>query len=159
VDPPDAVGEVAELAGDGVKVFAQAGGGRQPRLAAAVARVATGPLLLAVADCPRLGPAHAEAAGVDLAAGCDAVVGTALNGDWYLAALAEPRADLLALATARAARPGAFGRMLATAHALGVKVGVLRHERLLRTPDDLAAHLADPLLPRDLRAVLAASAA
>jgi glycosyltransferase A (GT-A) superfamily protein (DUF2064 family) len=157
VDPPDAVAEVAALAGPGVAVIAQSGAGLHERLAAAVARVAGGPLLLAGSDCPRLGAAHAAAALSDLATGCDAVVGTTLDGDWYLAALAAPRPDLLALAPDRAARPDGFGRMLATAHALGAEVGVLRHERALRTPDDMAAHLADPLLAPELRAALTPS--
>jgi hypothetical protein len=41
---------------------------------------------------------------------------------------------------------------------VGAEVGLLRHERLLLTPDDAAAFLADPLLDRAVRAALATGA-
>ena len=44
--------------------------------------------------------------------------------------------------------------MLGRARELGAEVGMLRHERLLVTPGDAAALLADPLAPADLRAAL-----
>jgi len=159
VDPPGAVADVAALAGPGIEVFPQSGGGVAERLAAALVRIDGAPVLIAGSDCPRLGPAHAAAALSDLAAGCDAVVGTTLDGDWYLAALADGRPELLALAPARSAGADRVGGLLAKAHALGAEVGVLRHERALRTPDDMAAHVADPLLAAELRALLAPSGA
>ena len=36
-----------------------------------------------------------------------------------------------------------------------MEVGLLRHERALRTPADAAAFLADPLTPAEVRAALA----
>ena len=70
------------------------------------------------------GAAHAAAALADLAAGCDAVVGPTLDGDWYLAGARARRApDLLTLAPGRGAGPDGFGAVLATAHALGAEVG------------------------------------
>ena len=158
VEPPDAVEEVATLVGDGITVFAPAGADRRERLAAAVARAGGGPLLIAGSDCPRLGAAHAAAMLADLGAGCDAVVGTSLDGDWYVAGLAVPRPELLALAPGPATRSDGFGGILAAAHELGAEVGVLRIERLLRTAEDMAAHLADPLLPAEVRAALAPGA-
>jgi len=101
-----------------------------------------GPLVVLPAICPRLGPGHVAAALADLAAGCDAAYGPTLEGDWYLAALAAPRAGLLT------------GSPFAVAREHDVEVGLLRHERALRTPADAAAYLADPLTPADVRAAL-----
>ena len=41
--------------------------------------------------------------------------------------------------------------MLRRARELGIEVGMLRHERVLAAPGDVAALLADPLLPAELR--------
>ena len=57
--------------------------------------------------------------------------------------LAAPRAELLA------------GSPFAVAREHGLEVGLLRHERALRGPGDVAACLADPLTPADVRAALA----
>jgi len=108
----------------------------------AAATLGPGPLLVLPAICPRLGPAHAAAALADLDAGCDAAYGPTLEGDWYLAALATPRRELLA------------GSPFAVAREHAVEVGLLRHERALRTAADVAAFLVDPLTPADVRAAL-----
>jgi glycosyltransferase A (GT-A) superfamily protein (DUF2064 family) len=102
-----------------------------------------GPLLLLAAICPRLGAEHVGTALADLAAGCDAAYGPTLDGDWYLAGLAAPRRELL------------IGSPFAVAREHGLEVGLLRHERALRGPGDVAAFLADPLTPADVRGVLA----
>jgi glycosyltransferase A (GT-A) superfamily protein (DUF2064 family) len=149
------VDEVRSLLPPGVAVFAQQGAEPAGALAAAIARVGRGPLLIAGTDCPRLGAAHAAAALGDLAAGCDVAVGATLEGGWYLAGLREPRPELLAVARQD---EGGFARVLRRAAELGAEVGMLRHERLLVTPADAAALLADPLLPADLRAALAPGA-
>jgi glycosyltransferase A (GT-A) superfamily protein (DUF2064 family) len=162
--PPDEVGTprstraleaVRRLLPPGVTAFAPEGGDPAAGLAAAIAHVGRGPLLIAGTDCPRLGPAHAAAALSDLDAGCDVVVGATLEGGWYLAGLREPRPELIGVAVARA---GGFERVLRRAAELGAQVGMLRHERLLVAPPDAAALLADPLLPADLRAALAPTA-
>jgi glycosyltransferase A (GT-A) superfamily protein (DUF2064 family) len=121
--------------------------------AEAVAHVGRGPLLVARSDCPRLGPEHAAAAVADLRAGCDLSVGATLDGGWYLLGLGEPRDDLLDLA---AAADGSTGALLARAGGLRAEVGMLRHERALATPGDVAALLADPLVDGELRAALSA---
>jgi glycosyltransferase A (GT-A) superfamily protein (DUF2064 family) len=152
------VEEVRALLPPGVTAFAQAGTDRAGVLAAAIARIGRGPLLIAGTDCPRLGAPHAAAALGDLAAGCDVAVGATLEGGWYIAALREPRAELLAVAPDAWLDEGGFALVLRRAAELGAEVGMLRHERVLVTPSDAAALLADPLLPADLRAALAPGA-
>ena len=158
VEPAGAVGEVARLLPTGVSAFAQDGGDPSEVLAAAIARVGRGPLLIAAADCPRLSPDHAAAALDDLAAGCDVTIGATLDAGWYLAGLREPRPELLTVAPEAWQRAGGITLVLRRARELGAEVGMLRYERLLVTPDDAAALLADPLVPGDLRAALASRA-
>jgi uncharacterized protein len=146
--------EVRSLLPAGAAVFPQERGEPAEVLAAAVARVGRGPLLIAGTDCARLGPAHAAAALDDLAAGCDVAIGATLEGGWYLAGLREPRPELLTVASDAWQRHGGIGLVLERARELDAEVGMLRHERLLVTPADAAALLADPLLPDDLRAAL-----
>ena len=134
--------------------FAQEGDGPAAVLGAAVARAGRGPILIAVPGCARLGPAHAAAALDDLAAGCDVVFGSTLEGGWYLAGLREPRPELLTVAPDAWQRAGGIGLVLERARAAGASVGMLRHERLLATPGDVASLLADPLLDPELRAAL-----
>jgi len=146
--------DVAALLPPGVNAFAQEGGEPADVLAAAIARIGRGPLLIAGTGCPRLGADHAAAALGDLAAGSDVVIGATLEGGWYLAGLREPRPDLLTVAPEAWQREGGIALVLRRAAALGAEVGMLRHERLLVTPADAAALLADPLLAPDLRAAL-----
>lgn len=146
---------VTPLLPAGVSAFAQDGPEPADVLAAAIARIGRGPLLIAGTDCPRLGPAHAAAALGDLAAGCDVAIGATLEGGWYLAGLREPRPELLTVASEAWQREGGITLVLERAAELGAEFGMLRHERLLVTPADAAALLADPLLPADLRAALA----
>jgi uncharacterized protein len=150
VAPAERVAEVAALLPPGVTVFAAGGPG------AAIERIGRGPLLVAGTDCPRLAPVHAAAALDDLAEGCDIVFGATLEGGWYLAGLREPRPELLMVAPDAWQRSAGLGPVLQRARELGAEVGMLRHERVLATPDDVAALLADPLLPAELRAALSA---
>lgn len=136
---------VAALAPAGARVF------DARDLADAIAQVGRGPLLVAGTGCPRLGAGHAAAALDDLRAGCDLVFGATLDGGWYLAGLRDPRPELLALA---GLPEGGIGAVLARARELDVEVGMLRHERVLATPDDAAALVADPLVDGALRAAL-----
>jgi uncharacterized protein len=154
VEPAAAIEEVAALVPAGVSVFAQEGADHSDVLAAAIRRIGRGPLLIVRAGCPLLAPAHAAAALDDLAAGCDVAIGTTLEGGWYLVGLREPRPELLTVAPEASQRGGGIGLVLARARELRAEVGMLRQERLLVTPADAAALLADPLLPGDLRAAL-----
>jgi len=156
VTPAGPSGAVASLLPPGVEPLRTEGRDRAELLAAAVAQIGRGPLLVAGADCPRLGAVHAAAALSDLAAGCDIVFGATLEGDWYLAGLREPRPELLGVAPDAGRRPAGLGPVLQRARELGADVGMLRHERVLATPGDAAALLADPLLPEELRAALSA---
>jgi uncharacterized protein len=146
--------DVRELLPPGVTAFAQEGTEPAEVLAAAIARIGRGPLVIAGTDCPRLSSFHAAAALDDLAAGCDVAIGATLEGGWYLAGLREPRPELLTVAPEAWQREGGIGLMLKRAGELGAEVGMLRHERLLVTPADAAALLADPLLPDELREAL-----
>ena len=147
--------DVAALLPRGVTAFPQEGRAPTEALAAAIARFERGPLLIAGTDCVRLGADHAAAALDDLAAGCDVAIGGTLEGGWYLAGLREPRPELLAVAPEASRPAGGIELVLGRARELGASVGMLRHERLLVTPGDAAALLADPLLPDELRAALA----
>ena len=135
-------------------VFAQEGDAPADVLAAALARIGRAPILIAGADCPRLSAEHAAAALGDLEAGADVVFGATLEGGWYLAGLREPRPELLGVPPAAGQRLAGVGQVLERARALRAEVGMLRHERVLATPADAAAMLADPLLPADLRAAI-----
>lgn len=113
-----------------------------------------GAVLLVRADVPRLGAAHAADVLGDLEAGCDLSFGSTLEGGWYLAGLAAPRSELLAAVPGAELRAGGVGVALQRARELGAEIGLIRHERALRGPADVAAHLADPLTPRAVRAAL-----
>jgi glycosyltransferase A (GT-A) superfamily protein (DUF2064 family) len=154
VAPGRGVAEVAALLPAGVDAFAQEGEDPSAVLGAAVARAGRGPILIALPGCARLGPAHAAAALDDLASGCDVVFGSTLEGGWYLAGLREPRPELLTVAPDAWQRAGGIGLVLERARAAGASVGMIRHERLLATPGDVASLLADPLLDPELRAAL-----
>jgi glycosyltransferase A (GT-A) superfamily protein (DUF2064 family) len=128
-------------------------------LGAVVGRVwpgdrAAGPLLVLWPDLPRWRPAHLDAALSDLAEGCDLSLGPVFDGGFYLLALARPLPGLLELPAESWRRPDAMPMTLALAAKGDVEAGLLRAERALRTPADVAAALADPLLDQDLRTLL-----
>ena len=160
--PADGRDEVAALVPAGAALFPQAGGHPGERAAHAVdmafARAPVGPLLLAGAAVPRLGPGHAAAALADLAEGCDATFGPALAGGFYLAGLAAPHAEVLILDAQAWHGPQLLTAVIARAHAHGLEVGLLRYERELLEPLDARALLADPLAPPDVVAALTAAA-
>ena len=129
-------------------MFAQQGDGPRRCLAAAIARVGRGPLLVAGTDCPRLGAAHAAAALDDLAAGCDVVFGATLEGGWYLAGLREPRPELLTIAPEAWQRARRHRRSCSAARASSApRSACCATSACSLTPGDVAALLADPLLP------------
>ena len=155
-DPPDAGAELRRLVGADAMMFPQNGEGIAGRLADASARVlarAGGPLLIVWPDLPRFRTAHAAGALEDLAAGCDVVLGPAIDGGLYLVGIARPLPELFALPE-QAWRHDVMGVALTAIRDVGYEVGILRAERALHRPADLRAALADPLLPGDMATIL-----
>ena len=140
-----ALAEVAALVPAEVEVFAQAGadavrrGDRARRRRPGAPRAGRLP-----APRPRARGGGARR----LAEGCDVVFGATLEGGWYLAGLREPRPELLTVVPGAGERLAGIGTILERARAHDASVGMLRHERMVATPGDVAALLADPLLDR-----------
>jgi glycosyltransferase A (GT-A) superfamily protein (DUF2064 family) len=151
-------GDVAALAPEGTVVYPQSGANPGERLIAAVEeafeRAGPGPLLVAGTSVPRLSPAHAAAALADLAEGCDATFGPALDGGFYLAGLAGPHAAVFTLPPDAWEGTDLLTGILTRAREHGLELGLLRYERELRAPLDARAMLADPLTPADVVAAL-----
>jgi glycosyltransferase A (GT-A) superfamily protein (DUF2064 family) len=155
-DPPDAGTELRRLAGADALLFPQNGEGISGRLADASARVLArsgGPLLIVWPDLPRWRKAHAAGALDDLHAGCDVVLGPAVDGGLYLVGIARPLPELFALPE-QAWRNDVMGVALTAIRDVGFEVGILRAERALHRPADVRAALADPLLPAEIGAIL-----
>ena len=155
-DPPDAGAELRRLVGADAVLFPQNGEGIAGRLADASARVlarAGGPLLIVWPDLARFRTAHAAGALDDLAAGCDVVLGPAIDGGLYLVGISRPLPELFALPE-QTWRHDVMGVALTAIRDVGYEVGILRAERALHRPADLRAALADPLLPGDVAAIL-----
>jgi glycosyltransferase A (GT-A) superfamily protein (DUF2064 family) len=156
-EPPDAAAELRRLLGTETALFPQNGDGIAGRLADAAARVFVhhnGPLLIAWPDLPRLNEEHARAALGDLEAGCDVVLGPAIDGGFYLIGLARPVPKLFSLPEQAWRSPDAMTIGLAAARDSGLEIGLLRAERALHRPADVRALLADPLLPPELEQIL-----
>jgi rSAM/selenodomain-associated transferase 2 len=137
----------------GVELIPQSEGHLGERLAAATAQVFErhpGPLLVVGVDT-RLTAAHAEAARAHLAGGADVVFGPALDGGYYLVALARPAPELFAIDPAAWGGPEVLERSLAAARSAGLTVATLGPERDLDTPADADALIDDPELGRLLR--------
>jgi glycosyltransferase A (GT-A) superfamily protein (DUF2064 family) len=157
-DPPDAGQELRELLGSDPVLFPQNGEGIAGRLADAVGRVfarRAGPLLIVWPDLPRLRPEHASAALEDLRSGVEVVLGPAVQGGFYMVGLARPLPRLFGLSEQNWRSPDAVSLAMAVAREAGAEVGILRAERSLHRPADVRAALADPLLPEELRRILA----
>ena len=155
-EPPDAGAELRRLVGPDAVLFPQNGEGIAGRLADASARVLArsgGPLLIVWPDLPHLRSEHAAGALDDLEAGCDVVLGPAIDGGLYLVGIARPLPELFALPE-QAWRHDAMGVALSAIRDVGFEVGILRAERALHRPADVRAALADPLLPADVAAIL-----
>lgn len=140
-----------------VNAFALNGAGATGRLANAAVRAlggASGPLLIAWPVLASWHPEYAAAAIDDLDQGCDVSVGPVFDGGFYLIALARPAPAVLGLPERTWAGADAMTTVLGAAHAAGIAAGLLRPERALRTPGDVRAALADPLLDPELRSLL-----
>ena len=137
----------------GVELIPQSGGHLGERLAAATAQVFerhAGPLLVVGVDT-RLTAAHAEAALARLAGGADVVFGPALDGGYYLVALARPAPELFAIDPDAWGGPDVLELSLGAARAAGLAAALLDPERDLDTPADADALIDDPELGPLLR--------
>jgi len=156
-DPPDGGRELRPLVGPDAILFPQNGDGIAARLADAAARVFahhTGPLLIVWPDLPRLRPEHARAALEDLRAGCDVVLGPAIDGGLYLIGISHPVPKLFALPEQTWRSPDVMSIGFSAVREAGLELGILRAERALHRPADVRAALADPLLPHGLAKIL-----
>jgi hypothetical protein len=156
-DPPDAAPELRPLIGTQVSLFPQNGDGIAMRLADAASRVYArheGPLLVVWPDLPRLRAAHAQAALSDLAAGCDVVLGPAVDGGMYLVGIARPLPRLFGLPEQAWRSRDVMTVGIAAAREAGLEIGILRVERALHRPADARAALADPLVPEEFAQLL-----
>jgi glycosyltransferase A (GT-A) superfamily protein (DUF2064 family) len=138
---------------DGVTGLDVGGSGRGERIAAAAAAIfatRAGPLLIVASDFPALGPAHDRAALDDLRSDCDVAVGPSTAGDWYLLALRARDPALVEVA-----RHDRAADTLRAAVEGGLRIGMLRSERPLRTPGDALALRADPIASPELMEILA----
>ena len=151
-DPPETRDAVAALVPRGTELIEQRGENLGARLQAAAAHVHErhrGPLIVVGVDT-RLTPAHAHEALERLRSGCDVAFGPALDGGYYLVALARPAPELFAIEPSAWGGPEVLRRSLAAAAAAQLTAAVLdARERDLDTPDDAEALAGDPEL-RDL---------
>ena len=113
-----------------------------------------GPVVVVWPVLPRWSSEHAEAVLDDMAAGCEASVAPVFDSGLYLLALARPIPAVLALPADAWDSPNAIGLVLAPINEADAPVGLVRPERGLRSPGDVRAALADPLLDDELRGLL-----
>ena len=156
-DPPDAGQDLRPLVGTEPMLFPQNGEGIAGRLADAVTRVfahSDAPLLIVWLDLPQLRAEHAWAALDDLGAGCDVVLGPAVDGGLYLIGIAHPVPELFGMPEQAWRSADVMTIGLATVREAGLELGILRAERALHRPADVRAALADPLLPEGVGRIL-----
>ena len=153
VDPPDAVELLTGLLGEGVELFGQVGGGLGERLAAAAEHVfdrAGGPLAVIGTDAPTIGRRQFDAALAVLGEGRDVAIGPALDGGYYLIALARPLPELFAIPASAWGGDQVLGLTLRAARDAGLRVGLIEPARDLDTPEDAEALLEDGDLPDEV---------
>jgi uncharacterized protein len=160
VDPPDQAELLGDLLGVGVERFGQAGTSIGERMTAACAHVfarAGGPVVVTDSDTPALSARHYEHAHELLAGGRDAAIGPALDGGYYLIALARELPELFALPPAAWGGQELLGLTLRAARSAGLRVGLIEPARHLDTPDDARALLEEGELPEDVAELLRVS--
>lgn len=155
--PPEAGELLRPLVGNAVTLVGQRGSDLGQRMAAAVCDVAAtrpGPVIVIGTDCPVLSPAHLAAAAGRLREGDDVVLGPAVDGGYYLIALAHPDPRVFALPTHAWGGPDVATLTVRAAAAAGLNTGFIQPEHDLDTPADVTGLLADPRLPPEIAAIL-----
>jgi glycosyltransferase A (GT-A) superfamily protein (DUF2064 family) len=158
--PAAARDEVAPLVGGDATLFAQDGGHAGERLAAAFTHVTErhdGPVIVVGTAQPGLSDGHARAAADDLRAGVDVTLGPATGGGYYLLGARRFDAALFDIDPEEWGGARVMELTLRSLHGAGLSMGWLRSERELVAPADVAALLADPCAPDDIREALQAS--
>jgi len=144
----------------GVQAFPDGEGDLGDRLAFATQTVLAtepGPLLVVGTDMPLLNPTHGREAEHALAR-CDLCFGPAPDGGYWLVGMSRPCPEIFALGDAWGG-PEVLTRSLDLARRKGLTTALIRPERDLDDAEDARALLAEPSLPADIAALLAASAA
>jgi uncharacterized protein len=157
--PHDARDEIAALVPEEARLVEQGGGHRGDRLARAFARVSEehgGPVVVVGTDQPALSGSHAWSAADDLRAGIDVTLGPATAGGWYLLGAQRYDEVLFDLDEGAWNTGEVMALTLRSLTDAGLSLGLLRSERDLDQPADVAALLADPCAPSDIREALEA---
>ena len=150
--------EALALAEAGTRTFAQVDGHSGERLRAAFARVSEehdGPVVVVGTDQPGLSASHAWGAADDLREGVDVTLGPATAGGYYLLGARRYDPALFDIDPDAWGGPRVMELTLESVLGAGMSIGWLRSERDLDDPRDVAALLADPCAPADIREVLA----
>jgi hypothetical protein len=113
-----------------------------------------GPVFVIWPELPRWRPDHAAGALDDLADACALSVGPMFDRGFYLVAFASPVPALLELPDDAWQSRDPIGLAAEAAERSGLAIGLLRTERGVRTPADVSALLADPLVDDELRGLL-----
>jgi hypothetical protein len=113
-----------------------------------------GPVLVVWPELALWRSDHATGALDDLADDCEISVGPMFDGGFYLVAFAGPVPGLLELPDDAWDSRDPIGLVVNAAQHSGSAIGLLRTERGLRTPADVSALLADPLVDDGLRRLL-----
>jgi hypothetical protein len=113
-----------------------------------------GPVFVIWPELPRWRSDHAVGALDDLADDCALSLGPMFDGGFYLIAFASPVPALLELPDDAWHGRDPIGLAADAAQRSGLAIGLLRTERGLRTPADVTALLADPLVDDELRGLL-----
>lgn len=113
-----------------------------------------GPVFVIWPELARWRSDHATGALDDLADDCALSLGPMFDGGFYLVAFAIPVPALLKLPDEAWYSRDPIGLAADVARHSGLAIGLLRTERGLRTPADVGALLADPLVDDELRGLL-----